>query len=152
MVYLPVLPSKKSKNTVEANTKQQYFLEKFLNCTLRNPLLRRSFYLQAFLMEADNKTFADIKKQSTKEKKFASTEEFWTLDGTLICDPIIDEAEKVSINEYLNVVETMKLKLKRQSDVLIAALKDISSQILDIAKSFETLENVQKFVPDVRFS
>ena len=103
-------------------------------------------------MEADNKTFADIKKQSTKEKKFASTEEFWTLDGTLICDPIIDEAEKVSINEYLNVVETMKLKLKRQSDVLIAALKDISSQILDIAKSFETLENVQKFVPDVRFS
>ena len=100
-------------------------------------------------MEADNKAFAEIKKKSGKEKKLTKLEEFWTLDGTIICDPFNDETEKVTINEYLNVVEAMKKKIKRQSDVVIAAFKDISNQILEIAKSYEILENVQNFIPEV---
>lgn len=102
-------------------------------------------------MEADNKVFAEIKKKSSKEKKLTKLEEFWTLDGTIICDPFNDETEKVTINEYLNVVEAMKKKIKRQSDIVIAAFKDISNQILEIAKSYEILENVQNFIPEVRF-
>lgn len=100
-------------------------------------------------MEADNKIFSEIKKKSTKEKKITNIEELFSLDGTIICDPFNDENEKVNINEYINVVEGIKKKIKRQSDVLVAGFKDISNQILEIAKSYEILENVQQFIPDV---
>jgi hypothetical protein len=149
-VYLPPFPPKRFKSTSDASSKQQYFLERFINCIVRNPLLRRSTYLQSFLSDADNKVFAEMKKRSNKEKKAGKLEDFWTLDGTIICDPFNDESEKVTISEYLNVVEAMKKKIKRQSDTIISAFKDLSNQILDIAKSYEILENVQSFMPEVR--
>ena len=43
----------------------------------------------------------------------------------------------------------MKKKIKRQSDALIIALKQISDLIIDIGKSYEILENIQSFLPDV---
>jgi hypothetical protein len=114
--------------------------------------LRRSSYLQSFLLEGDNRVFTDVKKRSAKEKKISKLEEFWTLDGTIICDPYNDETEKVTIYEYINVTEAMKKKLKRQTDTLISTFKDLSTQILDISKSFEILENIQSFVPEVIFT
>ena len=51
----------------------------------------------------------------------------------------------------MNVAEAMKKKIKRQSDTLIAALKDVSNLILDLARSFEILENIQNFIPDVLY-
>jgi hypothetical protein len=118
---------------------------------VRNPLLRRSIYLHDFLLEIDYKKFQDLKKKSSKDKRQNKLEDYWTLDGTIICDPFNDESEKVAITEYLNVTESMKKKIKRQSDTLILALKDISTQILDISKSYEILENLQNFVPEVSY-
>jgi hypothetical protein len=148
-VYLPPFPPKRFKSGGDSYSKQQYFLARFINCIVRNPLLRRSSYLQSFLLEEDNKIFADVKKRSAKEKKIIRLEEFWTLDGTIICDPYNDETEKVTINEYINVTEAMKKKIKRQTDTLISTFKDLSTQILEISKSFEILENIQSFVPEV---
>lgn len=100
-------------------------------------------------MEEDPKLFQELKKKSNKDKKQNKLEDYWTLDGTVICDPFNDESEKVAVNEYLNVSGAMKKKLKRQSDTLIAALKEVSNLIMEIAKSYEILENVQSFVPEV---
>ena len=118
---------------------------------VRNPLLRRSIYLQSFLMEEDQNIFQELKKKSLKDRRQNKLEEYWTLDGTLICDPFNDDSEKVATNEYMNVAEAMKKKIKRQSDTLIAALKDVSNLILDLARSFEILENIQNFIPDVLY-
>ena len=148
-VYLPPAPPKRFRSSSTAQFKQQYFLGRFINCMVRNPLLRRSVYLQSFLMENDPKVFQEMKKKSAKDKKQTKIEDFWTLDGTVICDPFNDESEKVAVNEYLNVSESMKKKLKRQSDTLIAALREVSNLILDLAKSYEILENVQNFIPEV---
>lgn len=151
-VYLPPNPPKRFKSSPDSYLKQKYFLEKFINCIARNPLLRRSSYLQTFLLEADYKKFAEAKKKSAKEKKIGRLEEFWTLDGTVICDPFNDESEKVTINEYINIVESMKKKIKRQSDTLISAFEDLSNQMHEISKSFEILENIQSFIPEVTYT
>lgn len=147
---MPPNPPKRFKNSSDSYLKQRYFLEKFINCIARNPLLRRSSYLQTFLLEADYKVFSDAKKKSSKEKKIQRLEEFWTLDGTVICDPFNDESEKVTVNEYINIVESMKKKLKRQSDTLISTFTELSNQMHEISKSFEILENIQTFIPEVR--
>ena len=148
-VYLPPSPPKRYRNTNESQHKQQYFLEKFINCILRNPLLRRSTYLVSFLMENDLKAFQAEKKKSSKEKKQTKLEDYWTLDGTLICDPFNDESEKVATNEFLTLTTTVKKKIKRQSDALINALKEVANAVREISKSYEFLENIQNFIPEV---
>jgi len=150
-VYLPPFPPKRFKSGGDSYSKQRYFLQRFINCIVRNPLLRRCSYLQSFLLEGETKVFAEVKKRSAKEKKISRLEEFWTLDGTIICDPFNDETEKVTVYEYINVTEAMKKRLKRQTDTLILTFKDLSSQILEVSKSFEILENIQSFVPEVIF-
>lgn len=149
-VYLPPSPPKRFRKSGDASSKQQYFLERFINCIVRNPLLRRCTYLESFLMDNDEKSFGDMKKRGIREKRINKIEEFWTMDGSVICDPFNDESEKVSLCEYLSVVEAMKKKIKRQSDEVIQALKGLSGLVMDIAKSYETLENVQNYVPEVR--
>lgn len=148
-VYLPPNPPKRFRTSTETNSKQQYFLEKFLNCMARNPLLRRSSYLLSFLNETDTKLFLEVKKKSSKEKKISKLEEFWTLEGQVNCDPVIDESEKTSVSEYLSICESTKKKLKRQSDEIISALQRLSTLVLDASKCFEILENCQCFIPDV---
>lgn len=148
-VYLPPFPPKRFRNSSEANSKQQYYLEKFINCMLRNPLLRKSSYLLAFLSETDPKLFQEVKKKSSKEKKLTKLEEFWTLDGKVTCDPIVVESEVSSVNEYLSISENMKKKLKRQSDDIISTLQKLAGLVSEATKSFESLENIQSFIPDV---
>lgn len=117
---------------------------------LRNPLLRKSSYLLSFLSETDPKLFQEVKKKSSKEKKLTKLEEFWTIDGKVICDPIINESETASVNEYLSISESMKKKLKRQSDEIISTLQKLAGLVSDASKSFENLENIQSFIPDVK--
>lgn len=117
---------------------------------LRNPLLRKSSYLLSFLSETDPKLFSEIRRKGKKEKRLAKLEEFWTLEGQVICDPIINETEKSSVNEFLTISENIKKKLKRQSDEIISSIQKLSASILDITKSFETLENIQSFIPEVK--
>jgi hypothetical protein len=149
-VYLPPHPPKRFRTSADAYSKQQYFLERFINCIARNPLLRRSVYLEAFLSENDYKAFGNIKKRSAKEKKVKKIHKFWTLDGNVICDPSFDASEKVAMMEFLNETETVKKKIKRQGDAIIASLKTVSNTILDISKSYAVLEKSQVFIPEVK--
>jgi hypothetical protein len=116
---------------------------------VRNPLLRRSSYLLAFLSETDGKIFSELKKKSSKEKKILKLEEFWTLEGKVKCDPVIEESEANSVNEYLSLCEAAKKRLKRQSDEIISGLQKLSALVQDASKCFEVLENAQCFVPQV---
>lgn len=149
-VYLPPSPPKRIRRSSDASNKQQYFLERFINAMTRNELLKRSTYLEAFLKEKDYQIFQEFKKKGKKVSKIYRIEDYWTINGYVVCDQFNDESEKVSLSEYLNVVEAIKKKIKRTSDEVINALKTISDLIMEISKCYETLENVQTFVTEVR--
>ena len=75
-IYLPPPPPKRFRNKQESQLKQQYFLERIINCMVRNPLLRRSIYLQSFLMEEDQNIFQELKKKSLKDRRQNKLEEY----------------------------------------------------------------------------
>ncbi|CAG9316927.1 unnamed protein product [Blepharisma stoltei] len=149
--YVPPNPPKRVMNSTknEALSKQQSYLQRFLAAIVRNPLFRRCEYLVSFLSQDDEKAFANVKKESLKVKRPELLENFWTLDGNAICDPYIVEQENSKFDEYLNITEITKKKLKRQTDEIVAIFKDLSGRITEIARSFEVLENIQVQLPDI---
>ncbi|OMJ73689.1 hypothetical protein SteCoe_27564 [Stentor coeruleus] len=148
-IYLPPSPPKRFRKSNDASNKQQYFLERFINAMTRNCILKRSTYLQSFLMEKDYQVFQEVKKKGKKLSKISRIEEYWTINGFVTCNLFNDESEKISLSEYLSVVESMKKKIKRASDEIINSLKSISNLIMEISKCYETLENVQTFISEV---
>lgn len=114
-----------------------------------NPLFRRSTYLQTFLVQDDMNIFNDIKKKSSKEKKIGKIEESLTIDGKIICDDRNDESEKAAVNEYLNITEALKKKIKKQCEFITNALIDLSKLIAEVGMSLEILENAQELIQDV---
>mmetsp|Transcript_15073 Transcript_15073/g.15077 ORF Transcript_15073/g.15077 Transcript_15073/m.15077 type:complete len:88 (+) Transcript_15073:875-1138(+) len=71
------------------------------------------------------------------------------MEGYVICDPFLEEKECTVLDEYLHYTEAMKKKIKRQTDTLIEAVKEVSQLIFDISKSFEILESLQDYFPEI---
>lgn len=136
----------KTSTTDKMIEKQHFFLQTFISKILKNQLLKRSAYLQGFLKDND---IQSLKKQSTKLKKPVKLEENWTLEGYIICDPFLEDKECESIQEYLHYTEAMKKKIKRQTDSLIEAYKEVSQLVYDLSKSFAILESLQDYYPEV---
>lgn len=149
--YLPPNPPKRVKgaHSEENQYKQQAYLQHFLDTIVRNPLFQRSPYLVGFLKEEDVKTFNQLKKQSNSVKRPVDYDEYLTLDGYVMCDPKIDEKEDSNIEEYLKTTQNLKKKLKRQTDQLGDLINQVSGVILDIARSYEGLENIQDKFPNI---
>ncbi|CAG9329909.1 unnamed protein product [Blepharisma stoltei] len=153
--YIPPNPPKYVKSHLQSGdldenlNKQRVFLQNFISSVVRNQLFRRSIHLQGFLKEADPSEFNQLKKQSNKLKKPNKIEEHWTMEGYVICDPFLEEKECTVLDEYLHYTEAMKKKIKRQTDTLIEAIKEVSQLIFDISKSFEILESLQDYFPEI---
>ena len=96
-----------------------------MNGVLRNPQLRRSQYVLAFLKEQEDKVFTIVQKQAGKEKdkKKGGLNAYYTLAGEAYCDSRFDVDFSNKINEYLSRSEILKSKLEKESEIIVYNMK-----------------------------
>jgi len=149
--YVPPAPPKRFRNSIaiENQNKQLVFLQRFLSAIVRNHIFRRSSFLVGFLKENSSKNFQAIKKEANKLKKPDSVNQMFTINGTAICDPVINVQEDQKITDYLNSTEVLKKKLKRQTDTLIEKLSEVSDLFGGISETYKNLEDLQSKLPEI---
>lgn len=155
-IQKPPLPGKKRTGKFEAELleKRKLFLTSFMSGILRNPMLRRSTYVQSFLKERDDKLFAMLQKHSGKEKdkRKGGLNQYYTLTGVANCDSRYDQDFSNKINEYLSRTEIIKSRLEKESENVVNNMRILAKSIYDFSATLEELAKIQELSPWVRYS
>ena len=148
-IQRPPLSGKSRKSKIEKDLadKRQVFLSNYLNALLRNPLFRRCSYLFSFLSETNEQAFKNTQKQSKREKKPSSIEEFYSVTGDVTCDPNDSRDLVARIQEYATKSEIIKYRLEKESENIYASLNSLSKSLNDFSELIGELRNIQAVLP-----
>ncbi len=127
------------------------FLSNYLNAILRNPLFRRCSYLFSFLSEPNEQAFKNTQKQSKREKKPGSIDEFYSVTGEVTCDPNDSRDLIAKIQEYATKSEIIKYRLEKESENICNTLTLLSKSLKDFSDLIGELKNIQSTLPWVSF-
>ncbi|CAG9319224.1 unnamed protein product [Blepharisma stoltei] len=146
--YIPPLPDKKAHGNTEDMTilKRQRFLQRYMNSLISNPIFRSSPSFELFLKENSDKEFKSSKDCNKKTKR-AALNQFISLTGDLYCDSRDHATKFNAISQYLNNGETIKKKLKRQSEEIMEDLLKLSKTIASYAETIRQAADLQD-LPD----
>ena len=128
--------------------KHQIHLQKLISSIVKSPLLVSCPFLLSFLNETDDAIFKKIKKEGSKVKKPGKPQEYYSVNGRLICDGLERKQEDKLINSYLQRAEMHWKKLKSLSALLISKIKETSMVIFEVGKSLEMMEETQAILSE----
>ena len=141
-VYVPPVPKKKLRNShcESKRPKQVFLLQSFLDCILRNPFLRNSFYVHAFFKEKED-YFAKTKLQLKSSRGLCGLEEFLT--DSVNTDLVCDEDKEKQQTTYISNTQLLKRRLKKQSSLLVNQIQALTETLGKMKNTLESLENLQ---------
>lgn len=141
-IFIPPIPGKKSHGNLKDTTinKRKFLLNKYIKSVIRNPILKRSEAILAFLRDEN---FENYKERY----KFTDNCEFKSENGKIGCD-LSDKTKEIdNIAKYLSSSEALRKKLSRQGKTLISDIHKICEDITVYADLIEELSNVQGILP-----
>jgi hypothetical protein len=125
------------------------YLTRFINSIISTPIFQRSPYVIAFLNDNNTKTFNDIKKRGTKERRPTSLEQFYSLTPDIpINTDVPDMRFMQGINDFLSLSEVVQRKLKRQTGGLLVEFRKVGDGLEGIADLVHELEKSHALVPE----
>lgn len=145
--YIPPLPDKKAHGNTEDDTilKRQRFLQRYMNSIISNSVFKSSPSLVLFLQQSSSKELKSSKDHNKKTKR-QTLDQFVSLKGEIMCDVREQVMKFASINQYLNSAETLKKKLKRQSEEIIDDFRKLSKTLTSYAETVKQLSDIQEIL------
>jgi hypothetical protein len=120
-----------------------------MNSMIRNPLLRASNILEHFLSDPSEQ-LNKIKSIVKSLPKPTKVSEFTSLDGVAVCDLNSSSDSFYRINEYLNLSQIVKHKIKRATDDVKKAHLLLATCLTNLSDLFIQLEETQQLLIEQR--
>lgn len=142
-VCFPPLPVKHPKARSDCQMKFEKFSTRFMNSLLTVPELQRSESLIRFLSEGH---LSQYRKSCRGAKKPERVSDTFKVSGQQNCSLADRTLRYEQLTEYATVSEALKLRLKRQSQTLIANLSSLSAGICKFADTMKQLGALQRSI------
>ena len=134
--------------TTISTGKRVNILGHFLQSISHSPMLLRSPALLAFLKETSSDLFEKAKKTQagSKAQKLESLSDQPSLAGALVCSVSHLNDHAQAFNDFLSHSETLKRKLKVQSERITTAVKSLSKDIEVFAETLHSLARLEDVI------